>query len=273
MVTLIVVKIIKQFKNLLIVRLDDPNQNVTYDKSDIYTLFYFINFLVWIVTFFIILAVLRVSFASLATFGGAGAIALSFIFKNSLENIVGGVFLHLDRPFIVGESIYTIDNKIEGTVEKIGWRLTIVRQFDQRPVYVPNATFVTSAVVNISRMTNRRIKQYVGLRYCDMPKVLKIIEAIREYLLNHVGIDQTKAVTVSLADGAENGGAFGAYQLTLAIYAFTKTTVWVEFKEIQDEIMIKVAQIIHDNEADIAFPTYSLYSEGDTFAPPQNIQK
>ncbi|MCX5773742.1 MAG: mechanosensitive ion channel, partial [Fusobacteria bacterium] len=165
MVTLIILKMIGQFKRLLIVRLENADQTVTYDKSDIYTLFYFINVVIWLGVFFVILSVLKVSPASLATFGGAGAIALSFIFKNSLENIVGGVFLHLDRPFVVGESIYTIDNKIEGTVEKIGWRLTVIRQFDQRPVYVPNATFVTSAVVNISRMTNRRIKQYVGIRY------------------------------------------------------------------------------------------------------------
>ncbi|MCX5773604.1 MAG: hypothetical protein NTX05_03225, partial [Fusobacteria bacterium] len=101
---------------------------------------------------------------------------------------------------------------------------------------------------------------------------LKVIEDIRAFLVGHEGIDQSKAVTVSLADGAENGGAFGTYQLTIAIYAFTKTTNWVEFKEIQDSIMITVAKIIHDNDADMAFPTYSLYNEEDTMAPPQIFQ-
>lgn len=97
--------------------------------------------------------------------------------------------IYLDRPFSVGDWIRSPDRNIEGTVEDIGWRLTRIRTFDQRPLYVPNAIFANISVENPSRMYNRRINETIGLRYEDIAKVPVIIERVRQYLIDHQDIE------------------------------------------------------------------------------------
>ena len=74
--------------------------------------------------------------------------------------------IHLDRPFALGDWVSSPDRDIEGVVEHIGWRLTVIRSFDKRPIYIPNSLFTQIVVKNPSRMTNRRIFEYIGVR-CD----------------------------------------------------------------------------------------------------------
>ena len=83
--------------------------------------------------------------------------------------------IYLDRPFKVGDWIRSPDRDIEGTVVKIGWRLTEIRTFDQRPLYVPNSMFSTIALQNPSRMLNRRIFETIGIRYDDIHQMEAIV--------------------------------------------------------------------------------------------------
>ena len=114
------------------------------------------------------LQTLGFSISGVLAFGGVGGIAIGFAAKDLLANFFGGFIIHLDRPFKVGDWIRSPDREIEGTVEQIGWRLTTIRTFDQRPLYVPNSTFTTIAVENPSRMHNRRIYETIGIRYADV---------------------------------------------------------------------------------------------------------
>ncbi len=83
----------------------------------------------------------------------------------------GSLMIYLDRPFSIGDWVRSPDREIEGTVEDIGWRLTKIRTFDKRPLYIPNAMFNTVILENPSRMTNRRIYETFGLRYSDSAKI------------------------------------------------------------------------------------------------------
>lgn len=62
-----------------------------------------------------------------------------------------------------------VDGVVEGTVEEINFRSTLVRRFDKGPVYVPNADLADNAVTNFSRMTHRRIKWLIGVEYRPRP--------------------------------------------------------------------------------------------------------
>lgn len=95
--------------------------------------------------------------------------------------------LYFDRPFSIGDWIRSPDRNIEGTVAEIGWRITKITTFDNRPLYVPNSLFSSISVENPGRMTNRRITTTIGLRYEDAAKVGVIVEAVREMLKNHPG--------------------------------------------------------------------------------------
>ena len=192
------------------------------------------------------------SIAGLLAFGGVGGIAVGFAARDLLANFFGGLMIYLDRPFKVGDWIRSPDKQIEGTVEDIGWRQTRIRTFDQRPLYVPNATFSTIAVENPSRMRNRRIYETIGVRYDDLDAVPAIVDEVREMLLNHEAIDTSRTLMV-------NFNAFNASSLDFFVYTFTKTTVWTEFHGIKQDVLLRIAAIIERHGAEIAFPTQTLH--------------
>jgi len=191
----------------------------------------------------------------LLALGGVGGIAVGFAAKDLLANFFGGLTIYLDRPFSVGEWIRSPDKSIEGTVEYISWRHTRIRAFNKNPIYVPNAVFTSIVVENPSRMSHRRIKETIGLRYDDFAVVAPIVADIKAMLQQHDDIDSTQTLIV-------NFNKFGASSLDIMIYTFTKTTVWVTFHGVKQDVLLKVGEIIAKRGAEIAFPTQTLHVAG-----------
>ncbi len=200
----------------------------------------------------IVMQSLGYSISGVLAFGGVGGIAIGFAAKDLLANFFGGFIIQLDRPFKVGDWIRSPDRNIEGTVEQIGWRLTTIRTFDKRPLYVPNAAFTTIAVENPSRMSNRRISETVGIRYADVSQMVPIVSEIRSMLEHHDEIDTRQTLIVNFL-------AFNASSLDIMIYTFTKTTEWVKFHAIKQDVLLKISQIIESHGAEVAFPTRTLH--------------
>ena len=103
---------------------------------------------VFITAALLILQNLGINITGLLAFGGMGGIAVGLAARDLLANVFGGLTVYLDRPFSVGDWIRSPDQELEGTVEEIGWRRTLIRTFDMRPLYVPNAVFTTISVEN-----------------------------------------------------------------------------------------------------------------------------
>ena len=198
------------------------------------------------------LQTLGYSISGVLAFGGIGGIAIGFAAKDLLANFFGGLTIYLDRPFKVGDWVRSPDREIEGTVEKIGWRLTRIRTFDKRPLYVPNSIFSTIALENPSRMKNRRIYETIGLRYDDASKVETIIHKVKEMLLNHPEIDTRQTLIVNLI-------TFAPSTIDFFIYTFTKTTNWIYFHEVKQDVLLKIMNIIEEEGAEIAFPTSTIH--------------
>ena len=192
------------------------------------------------------------SISGILAFGGVGGIAVGFAAKDLLSNFFGGLMIFLDRPFAVGDWIRSPDRSIEGTVERIGWRLTVIRTFDKRPLYVPNSTFASIAVENPSRMSHRRIYETIGIRYQDGAKMDGIVHEVKAMLQQHDAIDATQTLIV-------NFNSFAASSLDFFIYTFTKTTNWVEYHEVKQDVLLRVMQIIEQHGAEIAFPTSTIH--------------
>ena len=200
----------------------------------------------------VILQTLGFSISGVLAMGGVGGIAVGFAAKDLLANFFGGLIIYLDRPFAIGDWIRSPDRAIEGTVENIGWRVTMIRNFESRPLYVPNSVFTNIVVENPSRMANRRIYETIGLRYSDLSGMDKIVEDVKTMLIEHEAIESGQTMMV-------NFNAFSDSSVDFFIYAFTKTTKWAEFHTIKQEIMLKVAEIIERHGAEIAFPTSTLH--------------
>jgi len=199
-----------------------------------------------------ILQTLGISISGILAFGGIGGLAVGFAAKDLLANFFGGLMIYLDRPFAVGDWVRSPDRNIEGTVEKVGWRLTSVRTFDKRPLYVPNATFANIAVENPSRMTHRRIYETVGIRYEDAGKMGAIVADVKQMLQVHPEIDAEQTMIV-------NFNTFAPSSLDFFIYTFTKTTQWVHYHEVKQDVLLKVIDIIAAHGAEIAFPTSTVH--------------
>ncbi|MBD3639772.1 MAG: mechanosensitive ion channel family protein [Marinobacter sp.] len=200
----------------------------------------------------IVMQTLGYSISGVLAFGGVGGIAVGFAAKDLLANFFGGMIVHLDRPFKVGDWIRSPDRNIEGTVEHIGWRVTTIRTFDQRPLYVPNAAFTTIAVENPSRMYNRRIYETIGIRYADVSQMNDIVSDIRSMLENHEEIETQRTLIVNFV-------AFNSSSLDIMVYTFTKTTEWVRFHEIKQDVLLRISDIIEGYGAEVAFPTRTLH--------------
>ena len=199
----------------------------------------------------LVMQALGFSIAGVLAFGGIGGIAVGFAAKDLLANFFGALMVFLDRPFSVGDWIRSPDKDIEGTVEEIGWRLTRIRTFDQRPLYVPNSLFASLTVENPSRMANRRIYETIGVRYDDLAVLPAIVADVENLLSNHPAIDTSRTLMVNFV-------TFGPSSLDFFVYTFTKTVVWEEFHAIKQEILFQIAAIIGGHGAEVAFPTQTL---------------
>ena len=192
------------------------------------------------------------SISGVLAFGGIGGIAVGFAARDLLANFFGGFMIYMDRPFNVGDWIRSPDQEIEGTVEQIGWRLTTIRTFDKRPLYVPNSVFTTISVENPARMSHRRIKQTIGIRYADAPKMREIIVAVRKMLQDHEEIDSRQTLIVNFDE-------FAPSSLNFFIYTFTHTVEWIYFHEVKQDVLLKIIDIIEAHGAECAYPTSTLH--------------
>lgn len=197
------------------------------------------------------LQVFNVPISGLLAVGGVGGLVLGLAAKDTLANFFGGFMIFFDRSFTVGDWIYSPDKDIEGTVEYIGWRLTCIRRFDLQPLYLPNGMFSTIGVINASRMENRRIKAEIGVRYEDATKISAIVEDAEKMLREHPDIDSTKTCFVKFV-------AFDQSSLNFQVYTFTKTVDWIKYLTVQQDVYLKIIDIIVQHGASCAFPTTTL---------------
>lgn len=228
-------------------RREEPYDRATYDA-----IAKLLRLSVVITAVLVALQTLGYSIAGVLAFGGIGGIAVGFAAKDLLANFFGGLMIYLDRPFAVGDWIRSPDRDIEGTVERIGWRLTVIRTFNQRPLYVPNSVFANVAVQNPSRMSNREIYEVIGVRYEDAGKMGAIVADVKAMLDAHPEIEHDKICMVAF-------NTFAASSLDFFIYCYTKTTRWAFFHDVKQDVLLRTLAIVHAHGADVAFPTSTVH--------------
>lgn len=211
-------------------------------------------------TVLVIMQTMGFSIAGLLAAGGIGGFAVGFAAKDLLANFFGGLTIYLDRPFDVGDWIRSPEKDIEGTVEMISWRHTRIRRFNKNPIYVPNALFTTIVVENPSRMSHRRLNLTIGIRYDDIKAMAPIVRDVKQMLIDHPEIDETQTLIV-------NFNQFSASSLDFMVYAFARTTVWVKYHEIREDVLLKIADIIAAHGAEIAYPTQTLHIASGEVGP------
>ena len=253
LIMLFLVRLISLAENHLLEQLKEASgtDQTSMDPATLHALAKLLRLSVVISGVLVALPTFGIEITALLAFGGVGGIAVGFAAQDLLANFFGGLMIYLDRPFAIGDWIRSPDREFEGTVESIGWRLTVVRTFDKRPLYVPNSIFNKLSIENPSRMSNRRIKENIGIRYADAAKMKDIVVAVETMLKNHQEIDNSQTLIV-------NFNGYGESSLDFFIYTFTKTTNWIRFHQIKQDVLLKIIDIVHSHGADFAFPTTTL---------------
>ena len=215
-----------------------------------------LRLLVFVLAALMALQTLGVSISGVLAFGGVGAMAIGFAAKDLLANFFGGLMVYLDRPFSVGDHIRSSTTSgIDGVVEDIGWQITRIRNYEKRPVYIPNSLFSSSVVENFSRMSHRHLNQTVGLRYDDAAKITAICDDVRHMLQTHPDIDNSQRLVVHF-------NAYNTSSLDLMVYCFTKATQFDRFHAVKQDVMLKIMDIVASHGTEFAFPTQTVFWAG-----------
>ena len=190
--------------------------------------------------------------AGLGLFGVAVALGAQDLFKN----LISGILVLVEKRFKIGDWIY-VEGIIEGVVERIGFRSTVIRKFDKSIATIPNASFAENAVVNVTETTNWRISWIITLQYSSTVEQLKNIrDQIEKFITTNkdfkIGEDTEHAVRID---------KFSDSSIDMYIRCFTVTDDWGEWLKIKERLAVKIKEIVESNGASFAFPSTSIYVE------------
>lgn len=113
--------------------------------------------------------------------GAAGVLtlALGFAAQTSTSNLISGLFLMAERPFVLGDTIEL--GTTFGEVASIDLLSVKIRTFDNRWVRIPNESMLKQEIVNHTRFPIRRVDVDLQLAYDEDPeRVMKILEAVAD---------------------------------------------------------------------------------------------
>lgn len=194
--------------------------------------------------------------------GGVGLVgmAMALAAKDSLANLFGGILIMMDRTFKKGDWIQT--PTVEGVVERVGIRTTRIRTFALSLVTIPNSQLTSNdPITNWTNMFHRRVRLKVALTYKTSAKQLEQITAnVREYLENDDDVvpHAQAALMVDLVE-------FNDSSIMLDLYYYTRTTNWQEWRQIRHKHIIEVKRIVEEAGSEFAFPSRSVYVEGEKY--------
>jgi len=210
-----------------------------------------LKFIVAFIGFFVLLGyVFEVNAVSLITGLGIGGIAIAMAAKESLENLLGSFLIFMDKPFTVGD-VVRVDG-IEGTIERVGFRSTVLRSADKTTYVIPNRSMIDGVLENLTMRNARRVKFDIGLTYeTSTETVKKIIAEIETYLKGNTG---TTDATVAL-------DSFGDSSLNVQIIYLVPMKKELDLAKVKEEVNFRIIEIVQQNGSEFAYPTQRTVGE------------
>jgi MscS family membrane protein len=188
--------------------------------------------------------------AGLGLFGVAVALGAQDLFKN----LISGILVLVEKRFKMGDWIL-VEGIIEGIVERIGFRSTVIRKFDKSLAIIPNFQFAENAVINVSQTTNWLISWMITLQYDTTVDQLKTIRnQIEEHITNSEDFDTSIGIAVRI-------DKFSDSSIDMYVRCFSKTSEWEEWLSVKEKLALEIKQIVEKNGASFAFPSQSIYVE------------
>jgi MscS family membrane protein len=186
---------------------------------------------------------------------GIGGIAIAFAAQKTLENLFGGILIISDQPVRVGD--FCKVGTVMGTVEEIGLRSTRIRTLDRTVVSVPNGQMAAESLENFGVRDKIWFRPTIGLRNETQADQLRYVLAeVRRMLYEHPMVE-TQTARIRFV-------RFGGSSLDLEIFAYVLTSDYVRFLEVQEDLLLRIMDIIEDSGTGVAFPSSTTYLSRDS---------
>ena len=203
------------------------------------------KFFIYFIGFFVLLGyVFEINALSLITGLGIGGIAIALAAKETLENLIASFTIFIDKPFTVGDLV-KVDG-IEGTIEKVGFRSTVLRSTDKTTIIIPNRAMIDGVLENLTRRNYRRVKFNIGITYeTDSKKIRSIITAICAYLAQDPHTTDSSVTFDSFADSS----------LNIQILYLVENIEFNNYLKVKEEVNFKIIEIVQQHGSNFAYPT------------------
>jgi MscS family membrane protein len=185
---------------------------------------------------------------------GIGGLAVALAIRPTLENLISGIVLYLEKSVKVGD--YCSFSGQAGTVESIGIRSTHIRALDRTLIAIPNSKFVDMELVNWARCDEMLINSVIGLRYeTDTEQLRYVLVSIREMMLGHPRINND-TIRVRLV-------GYESSSLDIEVRVYAKTREWNDFFAIKEDVLFRIKEIVEASGTGFAFPSQTVYVSHD----------
>ena len=223
-------------------------RNKSIDKGMEQFLLSAVSFVLYAFLIMAILTVLGVPSASVAAAIASAGVAVGLALQGSLSNLAGGIILLYTRPFVVGDYVKTSGG--EGFVQDIGLIYTVLRQFDNTAVSVPNSTLTNGVITNCTARNERRISFDVGIGYgADIDKARSVI---LDVIRNHTETDQDKAPAVAVTDLQDSA-------VNLSVLVWVKDMAYGDQLGLRNTLREEVKKRLDAEGVEIPFPQMDVH--------------
>jgi MscS family membrane protein len=213
-----------------------------------------------IVALLIVLNMQGVNLSTAVAGLGLGGLAIAFAAQKTIENLFGTVMLVTDAPIRMGD-FCRLGDKL-GTIENIGLRSTRLRTLDHTVVTVPNGQVAAMVLENFTLRKKIWILHTISLRYQTTPDQLRyVLTNIYEMLCRHPSVESGTARIRFVK--------FGASSLDLELFAYIVTSDYAFFLEVQEQILLRIMDIVKASGTGIALPAQATYLARATRRDPE----
>ena len=209
------------------------------------------NAIVYLIAFFVFMALAGINLTGLAIGGAATAIVIGFALQSVLSDFFSAFSIYFDKPFEIGD--YIVVGEFSGTVTKIGMKSTRVELLQGEELVLANSELTKTNIRNFKKMKKRRISFSFGVTY-DTPinKLKKIPDIIKGV------IDPEKLEYVDKLDRV-HFTEFGDFSLNFDIVYYVKSKDYVKYRDTQQEINFAIKEAFEKEGIEMAFPTQTIF--------------
>jgi MscS family membrane protein len=195
---------------------------------------------------------------------GVGGVAVALAAQKTLENLIGGTSVIVDRVVRVGDRVKI--GEANGTVEDIGLRSTRIRTLDRTIVSVPNGEIANASLENFSMRDKFWFHQNLSLhKETTGSQMREFIESLTNLLARHQAVERD-SFRVSFLN-------LSAFSLDVEVFAYVFAGGWNHFLEIQGDLLLQTMELLQSTGIQMAVQPYAVGlgvptpSDGDSPQP------